>query len=192
MNQIGHHNHSSKNTFGFWIYLMSDCIMFAVLFATYSVLSNAIADGPSGKDFFNLKVVFSETVVLLFSSYASSMVVQNAYTNNKPSVLFWLFATLILGSAFTLIEATELYQLVSEGLTPQRSAFLSSLFLILGTHGLHIIIGLIWIVVMIHMILYRGLDSSSLSSLLCLSLFWHFLDIIWICVFTFVYLLGSL
>ncbi|AIN47185.1 cytochrome o ubiquinol oxidase subunit III [Candidatus Palibaumannia cicadellinicola] len=190
--QPGHQNLGAKTIFGFWIYLMSDCIIFATMFATYAVLSKSVAGGPSGKDIFDLPVVLVETFCLLFSSLTYGMGILAMHRTQKNLVNIWLFLTFILGLCFISMELIELNNLVAKGFGPDRSAFLSSFFGIVATHGIHVISGLIWIIVMIVQVSSRGLTLLNQTRLQCLSLFWHFLDVIWICVFTVVYLMGVL
>jgi len=187
-----HHDDGSKTTFGFWIYLMSDCLIFSVLFATFAVLSKATAGGPDGKELFDLSFVLVETMLLLISSFTFGVAMLNMQAGNKGKVLGWLFITFLFGAGFVGMEVYEFHHLVTEGYGPDRSAFLSAFFTLIGTHGLHVTFGLIWIVIMMDMVRRQGLDGFNKRRLQCLSLFWHFLDIIWICVFTFIYLFGAL
>lgn len=186
----GHHDAGETKVFGFWIYLMSDCILFASLFATYAVLVNGTAGGPSGKDIFDLKFVLVETFLLLFSSitYGMAMIAMNK--GKVGGVNTWLFLTFLFGLGFVAMEIYEFHHLIAEGFGPDRSAFLSSFFALVGTHGLHVTSGLIWIIVMMIQVSKFGLTATNKTRLMCLSLFWHFLDVVWICVFTVVYLLG--
>jgi len=188
----GHHDDGSKTVFGFWIYLMSDLLIFSVLFATFAVLSKATAGGPSGKELFDLSFVLVETMLLLVSSFTFGMAMLNLHAARKSRVIAWLWVTFLFGAGFIAMEVYEFHHLISEGAGPQRSAYLSAFFTLIGTHGLHVTFGLVWIVVMIDMLRRHGLDAINTRRLSCLSLFWHFLDIVWICVFTFVYLLGAL
>ena len=186
----GHHDAGETKVFGFWIYLMSDCILFASLFATYAVLVNGTAGGPSGKDIFDLKFVLVETFLLLFSSitYGMAMIAMNK--GKVGGVNTWLFLTFLFGLGFVAMEIYEFHHLIAEGFGPERSAFLSSFFALVGTHGLHVTSGLIWIIVLMIQVSKFGLTATNKTRLMCLSLFWHFLDVVWICVFTVVYLLG--
>lgn len=186
--------HSAETTkiFGFWIYLMSDCILFATLFATYAVLSNKIADGPSGKEIFELSFVLMETFLLLFSSMTYGMAILAMQRGNKGQVNIWLGLTFLFGIAFIYMELYEFYHLIVRGYGPDRSAFLSAFFTLVTAHGFHVIAGLIWILVMMMQIFHQGLTSLHQARLQCLSLFWHFLDVVWICLFTVVYLMGAL
>ena len=186
----GHHDAGETKVFGFWIYLMSDCILFASLFATYAVLVNGTAGGPSGKDIFDLKFVLVETFLLLFSSitYGMAMIAMNK--GKVGGVNTWLFLTFLFGLGFVAMEIYEFHHLIAEGFGPDRSAFLSSFFALVGTHGLHVTSGLIWIIVLMIQVSKFGLTATNKTRLMCLSLFWYFLDVVWICVFTVVYLLG--
>lgn len=187
-----HHDDGSKTVFGFWVYLMSDLLIFSVLFATFAVLSNATAGGPTGKELFDLKFVLVETLLLLFSSFTFGMANLNVHAHNKSRAMGWLMVTFLFGAGFIAMEVWEFHHLITEGAGPGRSAYLSAFFTLIGTHGLHVTFGLIWIIVMLDMIRRHGLDSINKRRLACLSLFWHFLDIVWICVFTFVYLMGAI
>lgn len=185
-----HKNIGVIKVFGFWIYLMSDCILFATLFATYAVLVNGIADGPSGKDIFDLQFVLTETLLLLFSSITYSIVMLGINNGYKNQVQIFLAFTFIFGLGFIAMEIFEFHSLLAKGYGPDRSAFLSSLFTLVVTHGIHVSAGLIWIIIMIIQVMRSGLNPINQTRLTCLSLFWHFLDLVWICVFTIVYLLG--
>ncbi|MFJ5445068.1 cytochrome o ubiquinol oxidase subunit III [Methylobacillus methanolivorans] len=187
-----HHDAGATKIFGFWIYLMTDLILFATLFATYAVLSQSFAGGPTGKDIFELDYVLGETFLLLFSSitYGFAMIAQ--HKGNKQAVLNWLGVTFLLGLGFIVMEINEFHHLIHEGFGPDRSAFLSAFFTLVGTHGLHVTCGLIWMALMMAQVWSKGLTDTNNTRLMCLSLFWHFLDIVWICVFTVVYLMGVL
>jgi cytochrome o ubiquinol oxidase subunit 3 len=181
----------SGTVIGFWIYLMSDCLLFASLFAVYAVLAGNTALGPSGKQLFDLPYVALETLVLLASSGTSGLAMLAMERGATRRVLGWLGATFVLGLVFVGMEVSEFHHLVGQGDGPGRSAFLSSYFTLVGTHGLHVASGLLWMAVMIVQVGWRGLAQGIRTRLVCLSLFWHFLDIVWICVFTLVYLMGS-
>ncbi|MBK4775795.1 cytochrome o ubiquinol oxidase subunit III [Candidatus Pantoea edessiphila] len=187
---LKHYNHMESNKiFGFWIYLMSDCIIFAILFATYVVMINNTADGPTGKDIFELPFVLIETSLLLLSSVTCGMSVVSI--NKKTSnIIFWLTITFLLGLVFIGMEFYEFYNLIKQGYGPNKSGFLSSFFTVVGTHGIHVVCGLIWILVLVFQILVYGKNINNITRIMCFSLFWHFLDIIWILVFTIVYLMG--
>ncbi|AVE49765.1 MULTISPECIES: cytochrome o ubiquinol oxidase subunit III [Serratia] len=188
----GHHDAGETKVFGFWIYLMSDCILFASLFATYAVLVNGTAGGPTGAHLFKLDFVLVETFLLLFSSitYGMAMIAMNK--GKVAGVNLWLFLTFLFGLGFIGMELFEFHEFISEGFGPDRSAFLSSFFALVGTHGLHVSAGLVWIIVMMIQVSKFGLTATNKTRLMCLSLFWHFLDVVWICVFTVVYLLGAM
>jgi cytochrome o ubiquinol oxidase subunit 3 len=187
-----HHEHEhddgSKTTVGFWIYLMSDCMIFASLFATFGVLVNHTAGAPGGRDLFELPFVLGETALLLLSSFTFGLAMLNMQANQAGKVIGWLALTFVLGAGFIGMELAEFSKLIAENAVPSRSAFLSAYFTLVGTHGLHVLSGLLWLAVMMHQIWRFGLDGVVRRRLACLSLFWHFLDLIWICVFTFVYL----
>jgi cytochrome o ubiquinol oxidase subunit III len=185
-----HHDDGSITTLGFWIYLMSDCILFAALFASFAVLRDATAGGPTARDIFSLPYVAVETACLLVSSVTYGMAMIAVEHRRPGTVLLWLGATLLFGLAFLGMEVHEFTDLVREGSGPDRSAFLSAFFTLVGTHGLHVTSGIVWMLVLIAHVLRRGLTEANQTRLMCLSLFWHFLDIIWIGVFTVVYLIG--
>src|SRR3989344_4701148 len=191
MEQTQHHT-DDKSLLGFWIYLMTDLIMFAALFATYAVLRNNTFGGPTEKDLFNLPFVFIETLILLSSSFTSGLAMLAALKGLKNQTLLWLGATFLLGAAFLTMELMEFSKLFNEGATFQKSAFLSSYFTLVGTHGFHIAIGLLWLLVSMAILWRRGLNRTILSQLTRLNFFWHFLDIVWIFIFSFVYLMGVL
>ena len=186
------HDDGSKTLLGFWIYLMSDCLIFSALFATFAVLANATAGGPGAKELFELPYVLGETALLLVSSFTFGLGMLAMHAGRRRQVLAWLAATFALGAGFIGMEVHEFAHLVHEGAGPDRSAFLSAYFTLVGTHGLHVTAGLVWLLVMMDMVRRRGLDDATRRRLSCLSLFWHFLDIVWVCVFTFVYLRGAI
>ena len=186
------HDDESKTTVGFWIYLMSDCLIFATLFATFGVLVNATANGPSGRDLFELPYVLGETLLLLISSFTFGMAMLSSHAHRRAQVINWLAVTFLFGAGFVAMEVYEFAKLVHDGAGPSASAYLSAYFTLVGTHGLHVTCGLLWIAVMMHQVGKFGLTGVTRRRLACLSLFWHFLDLIWICVFTFVYLRGFL
>lgn len=185
-----HHDNGSLKVFGFWIYLMSDLILFSCLFATYIVLLPGTAGGPSGKDIFELPFVLVETFALLLSSITYGFAVLAMNRNNQSQVLLWLVITFVFGACFIGMELDEFHRLITSGMGPDRSGFLSGFFALVGTHGLHVTAGLIWMAVMMIQVASRGLTSVNRMRINCLSLFWHFLDIVWICVFSIVYLMG--
>jgi cytochrome o ubiquinol oxidase subunit 3 len=177
-------------TFGFWIYLMSDLIIFATLFATFIVLRNNFAGGPTGKELFDLKYTLGETMFLLFSTVAYGMVMLAVHAGKKKLVLLALAVTFLLGAGFVSMEIHEFYGLVAAGHGPDTSAFLSSFFTLVGTHGTHVTVGLIWMATLIGQVAVKGLTPPVQSRLTRLSMFWHFLDIVWIGIFSIVYLTG--
>ena len=187
-----HHPEGNSTLLGFWLYLMSDCLIFAILFATYGVLGGHYAAGPAPKDLFDLNLVAINTAMLLFSSITYGFAMLAMYKGLKTQTLAWLAVTGLFGLAFRGIELYEFHHLIHIGATPQRSAFLSAFFTLVGTHGLHVAFGLIWLGVLMVQVMQRGLIPANRRRLMCLSLFWHFLDVIWIGVFSFVYLLGVL
>jgi cytochrome o ubiquinol oxidase subunit III len=189
--QEEHHDSSAITTLGFWIYLMSDCILFAALFASFAVLRGATAGGPSGREIFSLPYVLVETSCLLVSSFTYGMAMIAADQGQKAWVLRWLGLTLLLGLSFVGLEVHEFIKLIGDGAGPDRSGFLSAFFTLVGTHGLHVTSGMVWMGVLIAQVLRRGLNETNRTRLMCLSLFWHFLDIVWIGVFTVVYLMGA-
>lgn len=183
---------NSKTLLGFWIYIMTDCVLFASLFATYAVLHRNTFGGPSGQQLFNLPYVLTETIVLLTSSFTCGLAILSLRRNNKNKVLFWFSITFLLGLVFLIMELTEFRHLAQMGDSWRRSGFLSSYFGLVGTHGLHITVGLIWMIVLMAKVLGSGLTKGNIRRLTLLSIFWHFLDIIWIFIFTIVYLMGAL
>ena len=174
--------------FGFWIYLMTDLLMFSVLFAVYAVLHGNTDGGKTGKDLFSLNLALTETLILLTSSFTCGIGMIAARAGRKNQVLTWFGLTFILGLIFLGLELNEFSNLIREGHTIQSNAFLSSFFSLVGTHGLHITSGLLWMAVTLIYIAKRGLNSNMVRKLAMLSLFWHFLDIVWIFIFTIVYL----
>jgi cytochrome o ubiquinol oxidase subunit 3 len=186
------HPEGHSTMLGFWIYLMSDCLIFAILFACYAVLGGNYAAGPGPKDLFDLPLVALNTAMLLFSSITYGFAMLAMQRQAKGQVLAWLAITGLFGAAFLSIELYEFSHFIHEGATPQRSAFLSAFFTLVGTHGLHVTFGSIWLVTLMVQVARKGLIPANQRRLMCLSLFWHFLDVIWIGVFTFVYLLGML
>lgn len=184
--------HQNNASLGFWIYLMTDCVLFACLFATYAVLHGNTAGGPSGKELFSLPFVMAETFLLLTSSFTCGIAMLAAHVQNKRQVLGWFSVTFLLGLAFLILELTEFRNLALEGHGWQQSGFLSSYFTLVGTHGLHIFFGLLWMLGMLLQVKRRGLREQTVTRLTMLSLFWHFLDVVWIFIFTIVYLMGAL
>ncbi|UDL95015.1 cytochrome o ubiquinol oxidase subunit III [Lichenihabitans sp. PAMC28606] len=187
------HGHAEGGTMlGFWIYLMSDCLIFAVLFATYGVLGRNYAAGPSPADLFDLWTVALNTSMLLLSSITYGFAMLAMEKQQQRTTLMWLAITGLFGAAFVGLEVNEFVHLIHEGAGPQRSAFLSSFFTLVGTHGIHVSLGIIWLIVLMVQVSRRGLVPENKRRLMCLSMFWHFLDVIWIGVFSFVYLLSVL
>jgi cytochrome o ubiquinol oxidase subunit 3 len=177
---------------GFWLYLMSDCLIFAMLFASYGVYGGSYAGGPDQRELFELPLVAVNTAMLLFSSITYGFAMIAAHEKRVGATQGWLAITGLFGLAFLGIELYEFSNLIAEGAGPWRSAFLSSFFTLVGTHGLHVTFGAIWLVTLMVQVGRHGLTAANQRRLQCLSLFWHFLDVIWIGVFTFVYLLGAL
>ena len=188
--EVEHHDTIVTQTFGFWLYLMSDLIIFATLFATYVVFSHSYAGGPTGKELFELPYVLGETFLLLFSSVTYGLVMLAVHNGMKKWVLIGLAVTFLLGLGFVSMEVIEFHKLIVQGHGPDVSAFLSSYFTLVGTHGTHVTFGLIWMAVMIGQVAVKGLTSPVQSRLMRLSMFWHFLDIVWIGIFSIVYLMG--
>ncbi|CAN7505833.1 cytochrome o ubiquinol oxidase subunit III [Phyllobacterium sp. LjRoot231] len=186
------HDEGGSTMFGFWIYLMSDSLIFAVLFATYGVLGGNYAAGPAPKDLFDLPLVAVNTSMLLVSSITYGFAMLTMAKRRVGPTQAWLALTGLFGIAFICIELSEFAHLIHEGATPQRSAFLSSFFTLVGTHGLHVTVGIVWLVTLMTQVTRYGLIQANMRRLMCLSMFWHFLDVIWIGVFTFVYLMGML
>jgi cytochrome o ubiquinol oxidase subunit III len=183
-------DHNSKTMLGFWIYLMTDCVLFASLFATYAVLQGNIFGGPSGEQLFDLPFVLVETLLLLTSSFTVGLAILGLHVQSKKQVITWFTITFLLGLSFLVMEVTEFSQLAGEGNSWSRSGFLSAFFTLVGTHGLHIATGLLWMGVLVFQVIRKGLTGSVGRRLLLLSLFWHFLDVVWIFIFTIVYLMG--
>jgi cytochrome o ubiquinol oxidase subunit 3 len=188
--EVEHPDTIEIQTLGFWLYLMSDLIIFGTLFATYAVLGRNFAGGPTGLDIFDLHYVAIETVLLLFSSITYGLIMPAVYDGRIKSVLIGLGVTFLLGLGFVVMEVNEFHTLIAEGHGPNVSAFLSSYFTLVGTHGAHVTFGLIWMAVMMVQVASKGLTSPVQSRLLRLSMFWHFLDIVWIAIFSIVYLMG--
>lgn len=189
-NLVEEQANASKTSLGFWIYLMTDCVLFASLFATFVVLRGNIFGGPSGSDLFSLPYVLIETILLLTSSFICGLALLAARAGNRRGLYISLTVTFLLGAAFLGMEMHEFAGLVQEGHSWNRSGFLSAFFTLVGTHGAHISVGLIWIVITVWQIYKRGIDHTAVKRLQLFSMFWHFLDIVWIFIFTIVYLLG--
>lgn len=185
-----HHSEVLGNdtkVFGFWIYLMTDLVLFSVLFAAFIVMRDSTFGGPSGRELFDLPSVLAETLLLLTSSFSCSLAMYAVHQKQKEPAIFWFLITFALGVAFLYLEISEFTKFVHEGASWQRSGFLSSFFTLVGTHGLHIFVGLLWMLVMMLRIKVRPLSPSSISKILRMALFWHFLDFVWIFIFTVVY-----
>lgn len=178
--------------FGFWIYLMTDLVIFAVLFACFIVLHGNTFNGPSAKELFHLPSVLTETLILLTSSFTCSLGMFAVNRRLKSWAIIWFISTFILGASFLCIEISEFVDLVNKEASWQRSAFLSSFFTLVGTHGFHIFVGLLWMIVMMFRIAFRPLGGHSISRIFRMALFWHFLDFVWIFIFTVVYGIGYL
>jgi cytochrome o ubiquinol oxidase subunit III len=185
----GHGHGESHSVFGFWLYLMTDCVLFASLFAVFAVMAHQFNAGPTGKELLDIPGVALETAALLLSSITYGFAMVAARRNGTHATLIWLAVTFVLGLVFLKLELAEFSHLIAEGAGPSRSAFLSSFFVLVGTHGLHVAMGLIWMAVLaVQVMRAPRLTQREITRLTCLSLFWHFLDVVWICVFTFVYL----
>ncbi len=177
---------------GFWIYLMSDCFIFASLFACNAVLGQNYAAGPSGKDLFDLPLLAVNTAMLLLSSVTFGFAMLAMAKDRKRATLAWLAVAGVFAAAFVGLEINEFIHMVAEGAGPDRSAFLSSFFTLVGTHGLHVSLGIIWLLTLMVQVGRYGLTADNRRRLYCLGMFWHFLDLIWVGVFSFVYLVGVL
>ena len=177
--------------YGFWIFLLSDIIMFSAFFATYAVLVGQTAGGPSGRELFDLRNTGIQTACLLLSTFACGLASIGAQTRRGSWFYGAMAATFILGAAFVGLEAREFAGLVARGAGPTRSAFLSAFFTLVGCHGLHVTAGLLWLLTMIAQVFAKGYRADILRRILCFSLFWHALDIIWVGLFTVVYLMGA-
>jgi cytochrome o ubiquinol oxidase subunit 3 len=189
---MSHTETADAKVFGFWVYLMTDLVIFAVLFACYIVLHGNTYGGPTARELFYLPSVFAETLVLLTSTFTCSLAMLAVNRQLKTWAIGWLIITFVLGAAFLYIEINEFIDLVDRGASWQRSAFLSSFFTLVGTHGLHITFGLLWMVVMMFRIALKPLVPHSVSRIFRMALFWHFLDFVWIFIFTVVYGMGYL
>ena len=189
---VREHHPENGTLLGFWLYLMSDCLLFAGLFAAYAVLGRNYAGGPTGAELFDLPTVALNTGFLLMSSITYGFAMIASQRKNLKATIVWLLVTGLFGMAFLYLELDEFVHLIHEGAGPQRSAFLTSFFALVGTHGLHVTFGTIWLITLIFQVKKHGLTVENRRRLMCLSMFWHFLDVIWIGVFTFVYLMGVL
>ena len=183
---------TNKTLFGFWLYLMTDCVLFAALFATFIVLRNNTFGGPDGKEIFQMPYVLAETILLLTSSFTCGLAMLAVKKHQKSLALKLLIATFVLGLSFLLLELWEFRVLVNEGHSWRQSAFLSAYFTLVGTHGLHITVGLLWMVLVAYQLKIKGIKEVTIKRTALLTMFWHFLDIIWIFIFSIVYLMGVL
>jgi cytochrome o ubiquinol oxidase subunit 3 len=185
-------DHQTKTIFGFWAYLMTDCVLFASLFATYAVLHNNTFGGPAGRQLFDMPYVLAETVILLTSSFTCGLAMLAVEKKQKMQTYAWFLCTMVLGLAFLAMELKEFHHLAVTGDSWHRSGFLSAYFTLVGTHGLHITVGLLWLIIMLVQLSRRGFTKGVIRRLTLFSMFWHFLDIIWIFIFTIVYMMGVL
>jgi cytochrome o ubiquinol oxidase subunit 3 len=181
-----------KKTLGFWIYLMTDLVLFASLFAAFAVLRNNTAGGPGGSELFNMPFVLLETMILLTSSFTVGLAILGSTRGYKKQTIFWLLVTFVLGAAFLALELSEFSHLATDGNSWQRSGFLSAFFTLVGTHGLHIAVGLLWLGVMVVRLVRNKFKKTDLNRLALFGLFWHFLDVVWIFIFSIVYLIGGM
>ena len=189
---VREHHPENGTLLGFWLYLMSDCLIFACLFATYAVLGRSYAGGPTGMELFDLPLVAVNTSLLLLSSITYGFAMLEMQRKGLRNTLIWLAVTGALGAGFIGLELYEFSHLIHEGAGPQRSGFLTAFFALVGTHGLHVSFGIIWLITLMFQLRKHGLTPENTRRLMCLSMFWHFLDVVWIGVFTFVYLMGVL
>lgn len=186
------HHPENGTLLGFWLYLMSDCLIFACLFAAYAVLGRNYAGGPSGAELFDLPLVALNTALLLLSSITYGFAMLEMQRKELNKTLIWLAITGVLGACFIGFELYEFVHLIHDGAGPQRSGFLTSFFSLVGTHGLHVSFGIVWLITLMTQLGRHGFTEANTRRLMCLSMFWHFLDVVWIGVFTFVYLMGVL
>ncbi|UYY59736.1 cytochrome o ubiquinol oxidase subunit III [Sphingomonas sp. S2-65] len=177
--------------YGFWIFLLSDIILFSGFFAAYAVLVGETAGGPTGRELFSLPYVGWETVLLLASSFACGLASIATHKRSMAQTQIWLLVTGLLGAGFLVMEGLEFRHMIAEGAGPHRSAFLSAFFALVGCHGLHVGVGLLWLGTMMAQLRVKGFRPAILRRLLCFNLFWHALDIVWVGLFTIVYLLGA-
>jgi cytochrome o ubiquinol oxidase subunit 3 len=192
---LGHRGPESKSIvvpYGFWLFVLSDMVLFSALFATYAALSHATDGGPNSNQLFDRNLVAVETIALLVSSFVCGLAMIAAKRRNMMWTQIWLLVTGLLGLIFLGIELTEFAIMIGEGAGPQRSAFLSAFFTLVGCHGAHVTAGLMWIGTMMAQLWAKGFRQDIVRRLLCLSIFWHALDIIWVAIFTIVYLIGTL
>lgn len=185
-----HEDHESIKTLGFWVFLVTDCMLFGTLFAVYVVLHTHTDGGPTGKELFDIPTFIAETFILLTSSFTSGLATLEMRKGNVKGLISWLIVTLILGAAFVGLEVKEFAHLALEGATISRSAFLSSFFVLVGTHGSHVTLGLVWMIALMIQIGRYGINAVTSRKIVVISLYWHFLDVVWIFLFTTVYLFG--
>lgn len=185
-----HHDYAGDTLFGFWIYILSDCLLFGTLFAAFAVFSNSFAGQIDNSHLFSLPFVAGETALLLLSSFTFGIAMLKANSKNMQGMIAWLSFTFLLGLGFLTMELYEFYHFSHEGATYATSAYWSSFYALVGTHGLHVFAGLVWMIVLFFHFKRDGFTEENSTRLACLSLFWHFLDVIWICVFSVVYLMG--
>jgi cytochrome o ubiquinol oxidase subunit 3 len=186
-----HHDHYSKTVFGFWLYLLTDFILFATFFATYAVLYKGTYGGPSGYDLFNLPLVFLQTCILLTTSYTSGIAGAYAHRKDKHKTIVFFGITFVLGCIFVAIGWAEFCRFVHGGNGWQRSAFLSAFFTLVGTHAIHMLFALLWTLVLLLPVWREGITPVSVRRLTCLRLFWQFLNVVWVFIFTIVYMGGN-
>ncbi|OBR67874.1 cytochrome o ubiquinol oxidase subunit III [Paenibacillus oryzae] len=186
----GHHDQEELKTFGFWLFLITDVILFGTLFATFAVLRLNVAGGPTGGDLIELPGIIASTFILLTSSFTSGLALLSMNKGNKNGLIGWLIVTALLGASFIYLEATEFIHLVNEGANIGTSAYWSAFFTLVGTHGLHVSVGLVWMIALIIQLSKRGITPVTKRKVNIISLYWHFLDVVWIFVFTIVYLMG--
>jgi len=186
----GHEDHESLKVLGFWIFLVTDCVLFGTLFATYAVLMNNVAGGPTAHELFQMPGVIAETFILLTSSFTSGLAVLAMNKGNVKQLIGWLVVTALLGLAFIGLEVTEFMHMAAEGAMISTSAFLSAFYTLVGTHGLHVSLGLFWMAAIMVQLARRGITPVTRRKVTNLSLYWHFLDVVWIFLFTVVYLMG--
>ena len=189
--EAGHPNRRGMTGFGFYLYLLSDCILFATLFAAFAVLHRSVGDGPGGHQLFGLRNAFIETACLLTSSLTCGLAMLACDRRDAASAKGLLAITFVLGAVFLALELTEFHRMIADGAGPDRSAFLSAFFTLVSTHGLHVTAGLAWILILVLQLRQKGFTEGMVRRLFCFSLFWHVIDVVWIGVFSFVYLIGS-
>lgn len=185
-----HHDPNELKVLGFWFFLISDVILFSVLFATFIVLRQNTAGGPTGKELFEMPGVIAETFILLTSSFTSGLAVLAMNRKNNKQLIGWLIVTAVLGASFVGLEVSEFVKMVHEGATYTTSAFLTAFFTLVGTHGLHVSLGLCWMIGLMIQLGKRGITEATIGKITVISLYWHFLDVIWIFLLTIVYLMG--